>query len=397
MIKIGLLEKIFPKKSVDLATGNYFQTLTAYRPRFRTFTGGIYEALMVRASIHTFANHCSKLNIEATSNDKGLKSILAIRPNPWQTSSQFLYRIATILENDTTAFIVPITDFEGRKIEGFYPVKAQDVVIKEYQNKEFVEFTFPGGKKRAIESNRVGILTKYQYKDDMFGEGNATLRSTIQLIDTQDQGIIEGVKTSAAIRFMAMMSGTYKDKDIIAAKKRFEQTNLENNNSGVMVFDEKFKEVKQINSTPILVDDKQMQQIKNNVYTYFGTNEGILMNKFNEEEWNAYYEGKIEPFAIQLSEVLTNMIYSTRELAHDNRILVSANRLEHASHATKVSIVTQLFDRGMMTQNQGLEIFNMKKVEDGDKFYIRREYAEVGKLEEPLNNNENEGGNDNAD
>ena len=33
-------------------------------------------------------------------------------------------------------------------------------------------------------------------------------------------------------------------------------------------------------------------------------------NKFDENTWNAYYEGKIEPFAIQLSLVMTNMSLS---------------------------------------------------------------------------------------
>ena len=149
-----------------------------------------------------------------------------------------------------------------------------------------------------------------------------------------------------------------------------------------MMFDEKYRDVKQITSTPLVVDDKQLQQIKNNVYTYFGVNEDILMNKFDENSWDAYYEGKIEPFAIQVSEVLTSIIYSIHELAFGNKITLSSNRLEYASNSTKLSVVTQLFDRGMMTQNQGLEVFNMPPVEGGDKFYIRKEYAEVDKLNE---------------
>ena len=57
----------------------------------------------------------------------------------------------------------------------------------------------------------------------------------------------------------------------------------------------------------------------------------ILQNKFNEETWNAYYEGKIEPFAIQLSLVMSNMAYTDRELACGNMITFSANRLQYAS------------------------------------------------------------------
>ena len=108
MNKIGLFDKIFEKYAVSQATGKLFKTLTAYQPTFTSFSGGIYEALLCRSAIHTFASHCSKLKIEISGNDKGLKHILRSKPNPWMTTSQFLYRLATILEVDTTAFIVPM-------------------------------------------------------------------------------------------------------------------------------------------------------------------------------------------------------------------------------------------------------------------------------------------------
>ena len=37
-------------------------------------------------------------------------------------------------------------------------------------------------------------MTQFQYTDDFFGESNAALRPTMQLIHTQNQGIINGVK-----------------------------------------------------------------------------------------------------------------------------------------------------------------------------------------------------------
>ena len=58
--------------------------------------------------------------------------------------------------------------------------------------------------------------------------------------------------------------------------------------------------------------------------------------------------------------------------------------------------MTQLFDRGFLTHNMGLEIFNMPPVEDGDKYYIRKEYAEVSKLNTETEPTEPEEG-DNGD
>lgn len=110
---------------------------------------------------------------------------------------------------------------------------------------------------------------------------------------------------------------------------------------------------------------------------YFNTNKAILQSSFNEDEWNAYYEGELEPFAIQLSLVLTNMLFSPREQAFGNSVFYSANRLQYASNNTKLNVTTQLFDRGMMTQNQALDVWNMPGIGPrGDRYFIRKEYAE---------------------
>ena len=87
------------------------------------------------------------------------------------------------------------------------------------------------------------------------------------------------------------------------------------------MFDNKYADVKQIESKPFVVDADQMKAIQANVFNYFGTNEKILQNSFDEETWGAYYEGKIEPFAIQLSLVMSNMTFTDRELAQNNSIM----------------------------------------------------------------------------
>ena len=47
-----------------------------------------------------------------------------------------------------------------------------------------------------------------------------------------------------------------------------------------------------------IVDPEQMQMIQDRVYTYFGANEDVLRNSTVGDSWAAYYEGKIEPFAL---------------------------------------------------------------------------------------------------
>lgn len=103
-----------------------------------------------------------------------------------------------------------------------------------------------------------------------------------------------------------------------------------------------------------------------------------MQNKFDEETWNAFYEGKIEPFALQLGLELTKMTFTENEIAHGNHIMFSSNRLQYASNATKLQMSTQLFDRGILSANMVNDIWNLPHVEGGDERYIRKEYGKVG-------------------
>ena len=61
---------------------------------------------------------------------------------------------------------------------------------------------------------------------------------------------------------------------------------------------------------------------------------------------------------------------------------VLANRLQYMSNKEQLEMITALFDRGFLSQNEGREILNMTSVEDGDKYYIRKEYCSKDMLEE---------------
>lgn len=80
------------------------------------------------------------------------------------------------------------------------------------------------------------------------------------------------------------------------------------------------------------------------------------------------------------------MTFSPREISHGNSILFSANRLQYAKTETKIAVSTQLFDRGLINRNSVMDIFNMPHVEGGDKYYIRKEYAEVSQLGKETDN-----------
>ena len=385
---MGVFETIFRRPRNNLVPTGYFKMLNGYTPVFTNAPESVYEMEITRAAIHSFATFCSKLKPEITgSAKKHLERTLQFRPNPFQDTTKFLYRLATILAVNNTAFIVPLEDKFGG-IAGYYPLLPQNCEVLEVGGAPFLRYTFSNGQRAAIEFDRVGILTQFQYSDDFFGEDNRALRPTMQLIHANNQGIINGVKNSASIRFLARIANMLSPEDIKKERERFTEDNLSaDNQSGMIIYDQKFADVKQVDSKPFTVNAVQMGQINENVFNYFGTSAGIIQNKYTEDEWNAYYEGKIEPFALQLSLVMSNMTFTPREIAHGNAIVFTANRLQYASNQTKLNISTQLFDRGLLNRNGVMDIWNMAHVEGGEKYYIRKEYTEVSQLGKEANTN----------
>ena len=383
---MGLFDSIRKKEKIESKVNSYFQTLNAYTPAFTTWEGSIYEMELTRASVHNFATHCSKLKPEVKgSGNAAFERMMQYKPNPLMDTKKYLYRLATTYAVDNTAIIAPLYDVSHEKIIGFYPLATPKATIRDVDGIKYIRYEFETGNYGVFRLDEAGIMNQFQYKNELFGENNNCLYPTMELINTNNQGIIEGVKSSATLRFLAKIAQTLKPEDLEKERKRFVTSNFNASNAGgVMLIDAKYEDVKQLSTNQYTVDSAQMEQIKENVFNYFGTNEDILQNKFTSDQWGAYYEGKIEPFAIEASLVHTNMKFNPHEVAFGNEIIFSANRLQYASNKEKLEIVTQLFDRGFLTHNQGMEVFNMPSLgEIGDRRYIRKEYGLADYEQEP--------------
>ena len=123
----------------------------------------------------------------------------------------------------------------------------------------------------------------------------------------------------------------------------------------------------------------QMKLIQQNVFNYFGVNEDVLQNKAVGDQWAAFYDGKLEPIAVQLSQAMTAMCFTRREIAQGNMVTVSANRLQYASTKEKLDVSAQMADRGIMNRNEIREIWGLPPIEGGDSFLVRGEYKDPDK------------------
>lgn len=379
---MGLFDRLFgnsPKIKEKDYEGT-FKMLNGYTPRFTSHQGGIYESQLVRAVINARATHVSKLKVEMLGTARPrLRSKMKHAPNQFQTWSQFMYRLSSILDVYNTAFIVPVYDDFGEPSGIFCPIPKKCEIIQ-VKDVPYLRYAFGWGEHAAIELDYCGILTKFQLKNDFFGEDNHALDPTVDLISIQNQGIQEGVKSAATYRFMAQVNNFSKAEDLAKERQRFTEENLgrEAKGGGLLLFPNTYKDIKQIDVKPWVVDAEQMKIIKENVFDYFGVNEEILMNKAYGDAWTAFYEGAVEPFAIQFSEVVTKMLYTLREQTEGNKVMATANRLQYLSNSEKLNVSTQLLDRGIITLNDAREIWNLPDLgEAGDVRIIRGEYYDA--------------------
>ena len=387
---MGLFDKLFRPDRVSIQAiknaEGYFQTLTAYRPVFTSWSGMIYESEYVRAAIDARARHISKLKIETFGAAKpSLQSKLKQGMNQFQTNSQFLYRLSTILDVNNTAFVVPVVD-DRNETTGYYPILPYRCEILQYEGEPWLKYQFSYGKVGIIEFRRCAVLTKHQYSKDFFGNSNRALEETMKLIHINNQGIEEGIKNSSTFRFMAQLDNFAKADDLKNEATRFSKKNFQadSDNGGFLLFPNTYKNIQKIDVKPYTVDADQLKQIHDNVFNYFGVNEEVLQNKAHGESLEAFYDGAIEPFAIQFSEAMTKAIFTERERAQGNYLIANANRLQYMSVSQKVQMAKELGDRGAILIDEIRELFNYPPLPDGagQVAPIRGEYKPTNSLTE---------------
>lgn len=365
------------KQQLIVNAGDTFKLVSGYEPTFTSWQGEIYESALVRSAIDVRSRHISKLRLEFVGIDNDLTRRLKIKPNPWDTWSQFLYRVNTILDCCNNCVIIPIYDAKFNQI-GIYPVLPTKVKVVSYKDELWITYDFQNGRKRgACRLQECSVLRKFQFKNDFFGTDNTALDDTMDLISISQQGIEEAVKTTASYKFMARVNNFQKLDDLKKERENFTEAVFgkeAKNKGGLLLFPNTYSDIKQINLQPYTPDKDQLELIQKNVSYYFGVNEKILQNLAVGDEWSAFYEGCVEVFAIQLSEVLKFQLFTLEEIQKGADLIFTANRLQYLSNADKLSISEKMADRGIMTINELREIWNLAPIEGGDVLPRRGEY-----------------------
>lgn len=378
---MGLFDSIFNKKKVDKAlTGSsYLTELKAYQPIYKNFNGKIFESSLVRSAIDARARFISNLEFKFVgSANPQLQNAMKHQPNKYQTYSQFLYQISTILDTDNSVVICPTYD-NNMKINGLLPIVPFKCSIVENEKENlFIKYSF-GKISGASAFEDSVILTKYQYASNFFGENNEILTNELNVLELHKQGMAELIKQSGIIAYQAKVSNFTIDEDLEDTRSKFEKKQLANGkNKKLILFPNTFSDVQRVSCNQQILDNVQITQIKENVFRYFGVNENILENKATREQIESFYELAIVPFANQFSEAFSRALFTALERSYGSKVILE----KKLTRAEKESIAKLLADRGALKVDELRAYFGLEALPDGlgNILTIRGEYKDLSEI-----------------
>lgn len=390
--KRNILSQIFGAFRKDQnKTYTQVNELGTYKSYFGTFGNNIYASDDVRTCIRTLSEHTSKANPRC--NNKKIERLLSIRPNQYMNGKDMLEKLRNFLEIKNTAFL--FIQRKGNEVIGFYPVPYAEFVPLEYEGEVYIQFYFNGTETQSyvLPWEDLAVLRKDYVFSDFAGEGNEPLLPTLEVINTLDTGMSNAVKSTANLRgILKSTKGMLDPKKVKESKDQFVKDYMNINNEGGIAALDGTMEFQEINLKPTTANADVKKAYTEKIYKYFGVSENIIMSKYTESEYDAFYESRIEPFLVALSLELTGKIFTDREISYGSMVYFESNRLQFASVKTKIAMVA-LVDRGLMTPNEYRSLLNLAPYEGGDEFVLRLDTAKTGDSTDPQKgDNSNEEG-----
>lgn len=352
-----------------------YELITDKGNGYYSWNGRHYQSDIIRACIRPKAKAVGKLVAKHIRNNKieGFKvnpeayiRFLLEEPNPYMTGQMLQEKITVHLQLNNNAFIYIHRDEFGYAIE-LYPIHSS--AVEAMYNREgllYLRFILNNGKVCTFPYEDIIHIRQDYNENDIFGESpSKVLLPLMDIVTTTDQGIVKAIKNSGIIKWLLKFNSTLRPEDLKKQTDEFISQFLSIENSGgAAATDSKF-DAKQVDPKDYVPNAMQMEKTIQRLYSYFNTNENIVQSKYDENQWNSYYESEIEPLAMQLSNEFTRKLFTRRERGFGNKIIFEASNLQYASMSTKLNLQAMV-DRGAMTPNEWRETMGLAPVEGGD-------------------------------
>lgn len=376
------IDKVLGIEKLEQQNQKHFEMLSGGFQSLSNFNGDAYSNDIYRSAVDAIARHIAKLSgkhvidnsKEETKNSK-INRIFD-RPNPYMSGYDFLYKIATQYFLYNNAFILVQKDNQGN-LSRMYPLTPNSVeFVVDGAGEVYIKCLFKEGKIVHFHISEIAMLRRHFNNNELLGDSNDAIMSALELAHTQNVGMKEAIKNSASIRGIVKYNQVLSPSKLKEAKEEFMNNYFSMANNGGVVPVDQSMDYQPLKVSDIQIDTSQVDAVKRKIYDYLGINESIVTGNYNEDQWQAFFESIVEPFAIQISSELTEKIFSEREKAFANRVIFEATKLQYASNKSKTNVIKELLPLGVITINQALDLLNLPRVQDGDERIQSLNYIE---------------------
>lgn len=380
------------------STSTEIEIIDGRKAVFTRYNGDFVNDPDVITCVDTIARNAAKMHPVHLSDFAGKKrreqdkisNYVAKKPNELQNAYKFYYQVVSNLffYNDS---IIYVQRDENYKLTGLYPLDFSEGKFYEYQGKIWVKFKFGRKKERFVPYSDCIHLTRFNDLDGLVGGSQRPLVKVLSFKHVLDEGIINAIKTTQSIRgILKSTKSILKPEDVKKMRDQFVEDFMDaDNTTGIGGLDATTT-FDPVELKPTVATAEQAKSIDNKILSYFGLNENIIQSKYNEDEWNAFYESVLEPIGIQMSLEFTDKIFTPTEKNYGHEIIFESNRLQYASNKTKIEILR--YGGNIFYVDELREVFNMAPLPDGEgqKILIDQNHQQNNNIDD--SNDENEEG-----
>lgn len=360
------------KNTTPPSTATEVKILDDRKAVFTPYRGDFQNDPDILKCIDAIARNGAKMHPIHIRNFKGkmdnlkdnLYTLLAKRPNEVQNAYQFYYQVISYLElyNDSFIYVQRDSDL---KVTGLYPLNFSEGKYYEFKEKLYLKLKFGRNKEIFVPYDSCIHLTRFVGEDGLFGGSPKPIIKTLSIKHVLDEGIVNAIKTTQAIKgVIKSTKAMLKPADVKKMRDQFVEDFIkEGDKTGIGGLDAT-SDFTPVKIEPTTASDSQVKSIDDKLLAYFGISDEIIQSKYNEDQWNAFYESVLEPIGLQMSLEFSNKIFTPTEKYFGHEILFESNRLQYASNKTKIELLR--YGNNIMTINELREVFNLSPREDGD-------------------------------
>ncbi len=373
------------------------------QPIFTNFGQDIYLSDFVNNAIERVAMEISKIDIKSVTQlgdnlriqNDDITRLFRFKPNPLQTTSDFLANVEWLRRKVGNVFIYPqyeiVRTNTGREFKRYialYPLNPQHIYIGVKDGDVWqVQFDFQDGSSYTLPYAdlihlkwRRGANTVVGGGDDNGILNNYEIIRTLDALDKTIQGLPKSIEASLQI------------KGVFAAKTMADQLKLNNireefenhittSKSG-MVATDLGGDFTPVNIKAAEIPESTMKFLKAVIQERYGVSAAILSGDYSGEQHSAFYQTAIEDFINQFEQAFTACLFSAREQDIGHRVKAYYAKVRYMDAKNKLDLANLAKETGIMTLNQIGEMFGMEPFEDGNRRLQSLNYVNLNDVDE---------------